>query len=251
MIHKQHMKKISLILISAVVLFGCGNDERVHLKQQVDSLQQVVDQNLEANATLDEVGVLLDSIDASRRDMSMHIIEGMTYANYIARLKKINSDIKESQAKIVNLETNLKKSKNVSAGTIKRLKADLEARSREIVDMQMEVAMLRDDNGSQFKSLMKKDSIISGQDEVIRVKTESVSALESLAQDVDEQNRIKVANLYFGQAQALETAANRTQFAPRKKKEARREALELYRLSRSMGNAAAQERIDKLEKELS
>jgi hypothetical protein len=48
----------------------------------------------------------------------------------------------------------------------------------------------------------------------------------------------------------LEKAANRTHFAPRKKKETRREALELYRLSLSMGNMKAQNKIDELEKKL-
>jgi hypothetical protein len=245
------MKQISLFIFGAAILFGCSDPEKAQLKHQVDSLNYIVTQNLEANNTLNEVGVLLDSIDASRRDMTIHIIEGISYENYIERLTKINSSIKDSQARIIALEGSLKNSKNISAGSIKRLKTDLEARSREIVGLQMEVAVLRDGNESQFKKLIMKDSIISGKDEVIKLNSETVATLENLILDIDQQNRIKVANLYFGQAQALETAANRTQFAPRKKKEARREALELYKLSLAMGNTKAQERITKLEEELS
>ena len=74
---------------------------------------------------------------------------------------------------------------------------------------------------------------------------------KDLVQDINDQNRIKVANLYFAQAQALETAADRTKFAPRKKKETRREALELYKLSFSLGNTEAQAKIEELEKKLS
>jgi hypothetical protein len=194
---------------------------------------------------------LLDSIDASRYALTVRAVEGITYADYIDRLKSINSHIKETQAKIVALEETMKRSKNASAGTIKRLKTDLEARSGEIVELQIQIAELRQNNDSQFMRLLKKDSIISSKDEVIRLKSEDVAALQSLVQDIDSQNRIKVANLYFDQAQALETAADRTQFAPRKKKDARREALELYRQSLSMGNDKAQEKIDKLEKQLS
>ena len=58
------------------------------------------------------------------------------------------------------------------------------------------------------------------------------------------------ADMYFAQAQALETAAQRTKFAPRKKKETKREALELYKLAYSLGKAEAQNRIDELEKEV-
>ena len=244
------MKKIYLVLVAVTMLFGCGNPESAHLKLQIDSLNTIIIQNTEAEATLEEVGVLLDSIDASRNDLSVTIVEGITYADYIGRLKKINTHIKDSQAKILELEGNLKKSKNLSAGTIKRLKADLNIRSAQIVELQIQIAELRQNNDSQFMRLLKKDSIISGKDEVIRLKSEDVAALQSLVQDIDDQNRIKVANLYFDQAQALETAADRTQFAPRKKKDARREALELYRLSLSMGNDKAQEKIDTLEKQL-
>ena len=73
---------------------------------------------------------------------------------------------------------------------------------------------------------------------------------EADARDMSERTRIDKANLYFAQAQALETAAERTKFAPRKKKETRREAIELYKISFSLGKTEAQERISKLEKEV-
>lgn len=245
------MKHIYLVLIAAIVLSGCGNQERAQLKLQIDSLNTIIIQNTEAEATLEEVGVLLDSIDASRSALSLNIVEGITYADYINRLKRINAHIKDTEARIVALETGWKKSKSVSAATIKGLKADLAAKSSEIVEFQIQVAELRQNNESQYKRLLKKDSIISSKDEVIRLNSDLVTSLEILAKDVDDQNRMKVANLYFAQAQALETAADRTQFAPRRKKETRREALELYRLALSMGNLKSQERIDNLEKQLS
>ncbi|HWA35467.1 MAG TPA: hypothetical protein VG737_15105, partial [Cyclobacteriaceae bacterium] len=96
----------------------------------------------------------------------------------------------------------------------------------------------------------QRDSLISSKDEIIKVKESDVASLEGLVTDINAQNKTKVANLYFQQAQALETAANRTKFAPKKKKETRKEALELYKLSLSMGNQEAQARIEALEKEL-
>lgn len=245
------MKQIYLVLLAATVLLGCGNSETARLNFQIDSLNTVIIKNTAAEATLDEVGILLDSIDVSREELAIDIVEGMTFANYIGRLKRINSHIKDSKLKIESLESALKESKGVSARTTKRLKKDIEATSREMVELQIQVAELRQNNDSQFMRLMKKDSIISSKDEIIRLKSESVATLQNVAADIDEQNRIKVADLYFEQAQTLETVADRTQFAPRKKKEARREALELYRMSLSMGNTRAQERIDNLEKQLS
>ena len=65
-----------------------------------------------------------------------------------------------------------------------------------------------------------------------------------------EQHRVEKADLYFAQAAALETAADRTKFAPRKRRATRREAIELYKISLSLGKFEAQERITNLEKKV-
>jgi hypothetical protein len=100
-------------------------------------------------------------------------------------------------------------------------------------------------------TVSQKDSIVSSRDEVIKLKNANVASLQEQAQETNDKNRVKVAGLYFAEAQALETAANRTHFAPRKKKETRREALELYKLSFSLGNVDAEAKIQELEKKLS
>jgi len=245
------MKKIIIIFTVATVLFGCGNQERKRLLSEVDSLTYVIIQNRETEIALNEVGVMLDSIDDSRYLLNRNVVEGVSYASYIDRLKNINEHIKKTQLKIAALEADVKKSKRVSASNIKRLKAEVEEKSREILALQMTVITMREDNKRQYLSLVSKDSIISSREEIIRLKNKDVASLQSLVEDINAQNRIKVANMYFAQGQALETAADRTKFAPRKKKETRREALELYRLAYSMGNLQAQDKIINLEKELS
>jgi hypothetical protein len=245
------MKTYIFVFGAAAALFSCGTKERTHLQLQVDSLNYALNESKKAEVAMNEVGVMLDSIDANRHALRTKIVEGISYADYITRLKDINTHIKDSQAKLVAMETNLKNSKGVSAATIRRLKTDLDARSQEIVALQMDVINLREQNKNLFSNVNQRDSIISSKDEVIRLKQADVASLEGLVHDINDQNRIKVANLYFAQAQALETAANRTRFAPRKKKETRREALELYKLSFSLGNTEAQVKIDELEKKLS
>ncbi len=181
----------------------------------------------------------------------MVIREGISYATYIDRLKSINENIKTTQAKLASLEASAKAGNKKSSATIHRLKADLKSREAEIIDLQMEVVKLRDQNRKLFMGVAMRDSIISSRDETIRLKEADIASLQGLAEDTNEINRLKVSNLYYAQAAALEVAAQRTKFAPRKKKETKREALELYRLALSMGNPNAQERITKLEKDLS
>ncbi len=245
------MKTTILVFGLAAALFSCDTKERTHLQLKVDSLSFALNESKKSEVAMNEVGVLLDSIDANRHALRANIVEGISYADYISRLKDINTHIKDSQAKLAELETSLKNSKGVSSATIRRLKTDLESRSQEIVALQLDVVNLREQNKRLVSNSNLKDSIISSRDEMIKLKNADVASLEGLVQDINDQNRIKVAGLYFAQAQALEVAANRTKFAPRKKKETRREALELYKLSFSLGNADAEAKIQELEKKLS
>ena len=245
------MKTFIIAIVFATTLLACDTKEKAHLQLRVDSLKNALAESKKTEAALNEVGVILDSIDLNRHILHIRIVEGITYADYVNRLNEINNHIKQSQARIATLEKNLKGAHVASSATIHRLKADLDTKSKEIVALQWEVINLRDQNGSLTASLAQRDSTISSQNEMIKLKSGNVAALEGLVKDINDQNRIKVAGLYYDQAQALETAANRTKFAPRKKKETRREALELYKLSYSLGNTAAEAKIQELEKKLS
>jgi hypothetical protein len=245
------MKIYILAFGAAAALFSCDTKERTQLQTRVDSLSYALNESKKSEATMNEVGIMLDSIDANRHALRSTIVEGISYADYITRLKDINTHIKESQEKLATLESKLKNTNGVSSATVRRLKADLDSRSKEIVTLQMDVINLREQNKNLFGNLSQKDSVISSKDEVIKLKNADVASLEGLVQDINDQNRIKVANLYFAQAQALEVAAKRTKFAPKRKKETKREALELYKLAFSMGNVEAQAKIEELEKDLS
>lgn len=245
------MKKYILGLAIIVALLSCDTKEKAFLQHKIDSLsvQLTVSQEVEKN--MNEVGMLIDSIDASRNALQLKMIEGNNYADYVSRLNEINMYVKQTEKKLDDLEISSEKNSKASASTIRRLKADLEKRSDEIVELQLQVAKLRDENLAVWIKVNEKDSILAMKDQVIKLNENNIAALEKLMSDTQDENKTTVANLYFAQAEALETAANRTQFAPRKKKEARQEALELYKLSLSMGNNNAQARITELEKKLS
>lgn len=242
---------LSLVVGVAVALFGCNKKEMTHLQFKIDSLGNALNESKKTEVAMNEVGIMLDSIDLSRHQLHAKITEGLSYSDYAKRLKEINTHIKDSQAKLLVLEQNLKNSKSASLVTVRRLKEDLELRSKEIVALQLDVVNLRDKNDNLRVAAARQDSVVSSQVEIIKLKNDNVASLEGLVKDTNDQNRIKVAGLYFAQAQALETAANRTKFAPRKKKETRREALELYKLSFSLGKVEAEAKIQELEKMLS
>jgi hypothetical protein len=245
------MKKYILGLAVVVALGSCGTKEKVALQTRVDSLSVELAASREVEKEMNEVGILIDSIDASRKSLQLKMIEGNTYQNYITRLKEINTYVKQTEDKLVSLEKSNQNKSRVSASSIKRLKADLEKRTLEVTELQLLVVKLRDENLAVWAKVNQKDSILSMRDQLIKLNQDEIASLEKQFTDTQLENKTTVGNLYFAQAAALEKAANRTQFAPRKKKETRREALELYKLSRSMGNTDAQVRIDELEKQIS
>lgn len=239
-----------LTLSIAVVLIGCDSKEKAKLQYKIDSLNTELQTSQMEASQLKDVNVLIDSIDASRKVLRANVVEGTSYASYSERLQDINQYIKESQTKIAELE---KKSKNVAgmASSLKRLKANLELRQSEIAALQLEVSKMRSENQLMDRAITQKDSTLLAKDEVIKVRETDIASLETLMKDTNEQNKITAANLYFEQAKAMEKVADRTNFAPRKKKEALREALELYKISLSLGKPEAQKKIETLEKDLS
>jgi hypothetical protein len=246
-----NMKKYILGLAVLVALSGCGTKEKVAMQSKIDSLTVQLTASRDAEKDMNEVGVLIDSIDASRKSLQMKMIEGNTYSDYITRLREINVYVKQTEEKLERLEKSGKNTSKASASSIRRLKADLEKRTLEITELQLQIAQLRDENLAVWTKVNQKDSILSMRDQMITLNEEEIASLEKVFTETQAETRTTVSNLYFAQAAALEKAANRTQFAPRKKKETRREAIELYKLSRSMGNTDAQGRIDELEKKIS
>ena len=245
------IRKLILAVPVVAMLWSCDKKERETLQAQNDSLRTELQASQQTAATLQEIGTLIDSIDASRQLLRTDVVEGTSYTDYKTRLQGINSHIKETQAKIASLEKNLKSTKGQYATTIKRLKADLEMSTQQITALQGEVDKMRSENQQLAMTVNQRDSSITQNLETIKMKEQDVANLEAKVEEVNAASKASQADLYFAQAQALETAADRTQFARKKKRETQREALELYKLSLSLGKQEAQTKIDELEKELS
>ena len=246
------MKKYILGIVIMVALSSCGSKVKEEaLQVTVDSLKVQLHASKEVEANMNEIGVLIDSIDASRKVLQLKMLEGNSYADYVVRLRDINTYVQKTEAKLASLEKSSNSASKASKASIRRLKADLAKRSEEIVALQLQLANARNDNMALWVRLNEKDSILWMKDQVIKVNEQDIASLEKFFNDTQVENKITVANLYYDQAKALETVAQRTQFAPRKKKAARQEALELYRLSLSLGKLEAQARINELEKQLS
>jgi chromosome segregation ATPase len=245
-------KTLLTFIVAVAILTSCDNKSE-KLQTQVDSLKAELQTNQKFVQTLQDVGVLMDSIDANRQLLKVNMVEGTTYADYTARMKDINNYVKDSQGKIEDLEKTLKKSKGTSnayAGTIKKLKADLELKNQELIKLQEQVAALGNENQNLITTNNLQQAEINDKSAQIETKKQELSLLEEKIQQVQIQSKVSEAESVYARAQAVEEAANRTKLAPKKKKETYKEAIELYKKALSMGKTEAQAKIDALSKKI-
>jgi chromosome segregation ATPase len=246
------MKHVLIAVAISAVFMGCGG-ETERLKGQLDSLQNELQVSQQMAQTLQEVGTLMDSIDASRQMLRVNVIEGTTYSDYTSRMKDLNNYVKETQSKIGDLEKSLKKSKannNAFAATIKKLKADLETKNQEIGALQQRVEELGNLNENMKITIDMQEAELNDKSAQIEEKTQELALIEARIQELMIQSKMSEADSYFARGEAVEEAANRTKLAPRKKKETYKEALELYKKALSLGSDKAQAKITALEKKI-
>jgi chromosome segregation ATPase len=247
------MKKLLYMLAVIVFLISCDTKEKETLQKKLDSLNVELERSHQMTQTLTEVGTLMDSIDASRQLLRVNMVEGTTYDDYAARMKDLNTYIKQTQNKIEGLEKSLRGSEaNAKAfsRTIKKLKADLESKTQEISLLQEQVEKYRNENQNLVTTVGLQDAEIQDKQTQIDSKNQELALIEARVQEIMIQSKMTEADAYFTRAQAVEEAANRTKLAPRKKKETFKEAVELYKKALSLGKNEAQAKITELEKRL-
>ncbi|MEX2233210.1 MAG: hypothetical protein WD824_13695 [Cyclobacteriaceae bacterium] len=244
------IRKFILGLSVVGILWGCNNKEReVALQSEIDSLRTELQESQQTAEAMQEVGVMIDSIDASRQLLRTDMVEGASYQDYKNRLASIREYVQESQEKIAELEKNSQKTRGHSA-TIRRLKADLEKTTQQLTFLEEEVKNARAENQTLVRTVSSRDSVISINEQTLREREENLANMESQMQELNVESKNFQAESYFNQAKALEEAAKRTQFAPRKKKKAQQEALELYKKALELGKDEAQAKVQELEKDL-
>jgi chromosome segregation ATPase len=247
------IKNLFFALPLAALLIGCDTKEKDQLRTQVDSLKVELETSQKMANTLTEVGVLMDSIDASRQLLRVNMVEGTTYDDYTSRMKDIKGYVNDTQKKIDELEKSLTSSKsknNANAKLLNKLKKDLESQTQEIAALQEQVEKYRSENQNLITTVSMQEAELSDKQVMIETKTQELALIEARVQELMIQSKMTEADAYFARAQAVEEAANRTKLAPRKKKETLKEAIELYKKALSMGKNEAQDKITELEKKI-
>lgn len=244
------IRKFILGLAVVGVMWGCNNKKReIALQTKIDSLKTELQESRQTEQALQEVGAMIDSIDASRQLLRTDMMEGRSYQDYKNRLASIREYVQESQQKIADLEKRVERTRGY-AGTIRRMKADLKEKEDQLASLEEQIDQVRTENKSLSRTVSARDSVLNLTEQSLQEKEENLASLDSAMQEMNVESKNFRAESYFNQAKAMEEAAKRTQFAPRKKKRAKAEALELYKKALELGKDEAQSKVQELEKDL-
>ncbi len=246
--------RITFFLSTVVLLAGCDvGSKQATMQKELDSLKLELLTNQQVANTLEEVGVLMDSIDVNRNLLRTTMLEGTSYDQYLLRMRNLNEYVKNTEDKIKALEASAKSSRSASrnyASTIKKLKAELESRNSELAVLQDQVSRYRNENDNLIKTVELQTAELAEKITMLDSSGTQIITLEKQVSDMISQSKIDQGEEYYLRAQAVESAADRTKFAPRKRKETREEALELYRLAVFYGKTEAQSKIEELESKI-
>ncbi|NBP68828.1 MAG: hypothetical protein EBU52_08775 [Cytophagia bacterium] len=235
---------IILLFALALALFNCTPKEELEALQSAnDSLKNELMLNKEVMITLQEVGSMIDSIDASRKLLKISMVEGASETDYTTRLQAIHEHVVQSEKKISTLEQSLKKMKTNESfyfDMIASLKDELELRLQEIYslekvnkELEEKVKVQESDLHDSFIELEKKQQALAEQE----LKVEQLVSKLNLSE----------SETLLLKGKALEESANRIRFAPAKKKATLREAVGYYRKAADLGNKEAGKRMKDLQ----
>lgn len=247
-------QSIVIFFMALVVVFSCvPKEEKEKVEMENEELKAELARAQIAVSTLEEVGVLMDSIDKARNALKIELEAGTDYDDYLKRMNDINEYVSNTESKINELEQELNKSSTNSqayARTISRLKKDIAEKSKEIQGLQTSVEKYKKENTNLINAVDIQEAEIADLSDEIELKMEELAFIEARVQEMMKKAQMTEADSYFALGEALEEAARRTKLAPKKKKETYREAIEHYKKSLAFGREDAQEKIDALEEKI-
>lgn len=246
--------RILLIMSLVALLFSCDlKKKELAYKRTVDSLRTELQANHKLTEAMVEIGTLLDTIDASRKMLKVRMMEGTNYETFAGRMHDLNQYVRSAETKIEALEKAQQKYHNndaAYASAISKLKADLEVRNNELTALKEQVNVYKNQNDNLVSTVSLQKAEIDDKLNQIKLKQADITQLQDQVSHLMVKSAVDQGEAYFAQAAAVEEAANRTHFAPRKKKDSRKEAIELYKLALNLGKEEAQAKITALEKKI-
>ncbi|MFN8337043.1 MAG: hypothetical protein U0U09_18065 [Cyclobacteriaceae bacterium] len=242
------MKKVnlnSLVAISLILLSSCqsvDDKENQKLERQLDSVNQELAETRQALMDSQQVKALLDSIDASRQVTATPMSGSSDAENNISRLNDINEYVKDINIKMDQMEKSIRYV-NSMAASILALQADVDARTQKIARLEAEAKKVSAPDKTTSVALQRKDSTLAA---FVKNCQQDIAVLQKTMEEVHAKNNMATAEIYYNQAEVL-AGMLKNLSSTAKRKFVHKEALEMYRISYSLGKKEARQRITALE----
>ncbi|MEO1052483.1 MAG: hypothetical protein AAFX87_17760 [Bacteroidota bacterium] len=248
------MKNTVLIILSSLLIASCVSkgeykaleSKMNNLNDELDSLTVITEEGERTAAMIGEMSVIMDSIEARRKWIRVDLETGIPTDDMKSRLEGIQEYVSKAEYMIGELE----KTRSAYASITKKLKAELKEKTKEITALQDLVEKYQTENEQLITTISLKDAQIDEKQRELEVKNIELELIDAKVQELLVKSKLSEAEAYYARGEAYEEAANRTKFAPKKKKRTLQEALELYKKSLDLGYENAQAKITSLEEKV-
>ncbi len=248
------MKKLLITAIAATCLAGCvSKGDYSQARSEADSLQTQLEIAQSTVALYEQVTTIIDSVGKSQMALKIDLETGATYDDYVAKMRGIKDQLETANDKLAKLEEDAGK----NAKYIRNLKKQLADKNAEIAELnaaiegyQESLKLANEENTALISMVDLQGAELDDKNFQIEQKKQELAYLDAKIAQMTQQSVITEADAYYARAEATEMAANRTQLAPKKKKQTLEEALAFYEKSLSLGKAEAKAKVDALKAKL-
>jgi chromosome segregation ATPase len=250
------MNKTTFLLISIAVclMTSCGNEKLqikiAELEAELDSSKNTTEQ---LSTQFQKVDLLIDSITRSESYIAFNLETGTSFQDHVDRLRGLSAFIEYTRQKMIKLEQRMADETNENTALhmlIGKMRKELENKDKIITRLRKQVNEYEAENEELIKLVDLQQKEIIDIEQQLKIRMTALDKAEQNIEELKSEKEKILANAFYEKAIAVEEIANRTNFAPQKKKEAYEEALNLYKMAFNAGRKDAQQKITALEKEL-
>lgn len=133
---------------------------------------------------------------------------------------------------------------------IKDMKEEVAKREKTIIQLSEQVEKFKEENTALIKTVDLQKGEILAQERMINDKKIELSLLEAKLNELQTEAKKAQADAYFARAETNVELAEKTKFAPKKKKQHYQDAYDLFKKSFEAGREDAYKRMEELEEEI-
>jgi len=228
-----------LALLATVQLSSCVSEtEHTALQSKYDSLNNEIERQnqliTQVDGQMDSIATLMDSIDIVEEDILLDLESGISYYDYVGKIKAIRNYMDRTNKELERLEQAVAASEgknNVYEKVIANYKKMMKEKDLTISQLQEKVQQVQLENDALVKVVdLQNDEIANLQEEVTKRQQEVLEMESELITSKTETIKEK-AEKYFLLAGSTEELGHKTSglFNTKKKKAYYRQAYNYYK----------------------